>query len=152
MIYRIFWIFFIFYILLSPFFTEYQTSLTCYRSQDLCQLSNKMILRTKIEKFPVKSLIRAEAVGGGEATSGVLLKTSQGDKTTLATPFSSEAEAAATEINTFLSNPRQEVLQVNNQLDIIAVIWILIGMIFYGIIGISIIFYGIKGLIGVLSR
>jgi hypothetical protein len=48
-------------------------------------------------------------------------------KTTLATHFVSSAEAAATEINTLLISP-DKGLQINSQLDFIAIIWILMGI------------------------
>jgi hypothetical protein len=112
------------YILLGLFLSDYQTSLTCRRPQNFCQLSNKRIIGLKTEKFPLKSLISAEAVGDADRVPGVILKTSQGEKMMVST-FLGEADEAAIAVNTFISNPQQELLQVKRS-NFITALWVLI--------------------------
>jgi hypothetical protein len=64
-------------------------------------------LRT--EEFTVQNLESAEVSSGGESLPMVILKTSQGDKTMTT---DSRADDASLQVNAFISNLDQELLQV----------------------------------------
>lgn len=106
---------FIIYIASWLFSANYKSNLTCHRSQDFCQLSSKRIIGAKTENFPIKTLSSADWVipPGENSSSGVILKTAQGDKEMVCL-FSSEAEEMAKQINAFISNYQQESLQVSS--------------------------------------
>jgi hypothetical protein len=103
------WIFSLSYYLYAVSSWSIQANLTCSRSLNICRLTHRGLTGLRTEEFTVQNLESAEVSSDGESLPMVILKTSQGDKN-LTTD--SQSDGASLQVNAFISNPKQELLQV----------------------------------------
>ena len=111
----------------STLFTRtYESSLVCHRAQNSCQLFNKQVAGTNIERFPVKALVRADSKPVSSFvpfSSSMTLRTTQSDKAMT----SSSIDTEAGRINSFISNNQQEILQLQiYSSGFLSALWVLL--------------------------
>jgi hypothetical protein len=122
----------LFYPLKGVYSWSMQSTLTCSRSQNICQLSHRGITGLRTEEFLVQNLKSAEVGIGVDSPPLVILKTSRGKKTMT---FNPDADGASFQVNAFISNPKQEFLRVeqSNSLGLFdLIIWIVFSILTVG--------------------
>lgn len=133
-VYFFVWIFPPIYLIYGVSLWSIQSNLNCNRSLNICRLTHKGLTGFRIEEFLVQNLESAEVSSGGESLPMVILKTSQGDKTMTT---DSRADDASLQVNAFISNRDQKLLQVeqsNSWAPFDLILWISQLILYIGVL------------------